>query len=316
MAENSLISWTDHTWNPWRGCTKVSPACANCYAEALSIRYGLGEYKKGVPRIRTSEANWKKPYVWNKKPLICNKCQNAESDVNRSSNPICGNCGGEMHRARVFSLSLGDWLDDEVPIEWLADMLKVIHDTPNLDWLLLTKRPENFQRRILHAGMEMMGYVDGQKSTLPEALPTVKDEIIDGVISWSKLESFPPNVWIGTTVENQEMADKRIPELLKIPAKVRFLSCEPLLDRVWIEDWFFISSSMGERIVASTKIRWVIAGGESGEKRREMNMDWLRSLHDQCKMGGVAFWAKQDSGHRPGMRGRIPDELWVQEFPD
>jgi protein gp37 len=217
-----------------------------------------------------------------------------------------------MHRARVFSLSLGDWLDDEVPIEWLADMLKVIHDTPNLDWLLLTKRPENFQKRLLHAGMEMMGYVDGQKSTLPEALPTVKDEIIDGVISWSKLESFPPNVWIGTTVENQEMADKRIPELLKIPAKVRFLSCEPLLGSVDVRPWTYYGSKVGD----TPGIDWVIVGGESGSKRRDLNLNDVAALQDQCANTCVKFFMKQDSGPRPGMRGRIPDELWVQEFPD
>src|SRR5690606_26877411 len=102
-------------------------------------------------------------------------------------------------RPRVFCASLADWLDDEVPIEWLSDLLKLIHDTPNLDWLLLTKRPENFFERVLCAGMSMMGYVDGQKSTMPEALADAKDATIESVLGWSKGETFPANVWIGTT---------------------------------------------------------------------------------------------------------------------
>src|SRR5690606_7846809 len=111
-------------------------------------------------------------------------------------------------------------------------LLKLIHDTPNLDWLLLTKRPENFFERVLCAGMSMMGYVDGQKSTMPEALADAKDATIESVLGWSKGETFPANVWIGTTVEDQQRADERIPALLKIPARVRFLSIEPLLGPV------------------------------------------------------------------------------------
>jgi protein gp37 len=488
MAENSLISWTDHTWNPWRGCTKVSPACKSCYAEALSIRYGLGEYKKGVPRIRTSEANWKKPYVWNKKPLICNKCQNAESDVNRSSNPICGNCGGEMHRARVFSLSLGDWLDDEVPIEWLADMLKVIHDTPNLDWLCLSKRPENFFPRIrlaidfllstgytrLHAesterkgglrsdniqgirggrsgesmesneadirpvderrkddalqegssGVSQYSRVspgqghEGQQTDLRSSTPpsvaslqrgnTSRDDRqpqerkqsgqphgesgignnertansrntsselwedntkgrteseassnrIDGsrdsqetrrrgegdsiggrlrndktssmgnlpsedlethrLVAWLNLwvSGTPPsNVRIGITAENQKTYDERLIPFLSIPAYSRFISMEPLLENI---DLNLEGVVAGKFQPVYMQVDQIIVGGESGpaHKERVLDLKAVANIYAQCRRWGVKYFCKQDSGPRPGMRGRIPDELWVQEFPD
>ncbi|HYE29936.1 MAG TPA: phage Gp37/Gp68 family protein [Methylomirabilota bacterium] len=261
--ENTKIEWADHTFNPWMGCTKVSPACAHCYAEALSLRYGRGEYKRGVPRVRTSVANWKQPLKWDKK---------AEA---------------EGKRPRVFCASLSDWLDDEVPIEWLADLLSLIHSTPHMDWLLLTKRPENFQRRLLHAGMDMMGYVDGQKSNLPEAAATVPEKIIESVLGWSKLESCPSNVWIGTTVEDQQRANERIPHLLRIPARIRFLSCEPLLGPLGLRHW------------RGQGLHWVIGGGESGPGARPTHPGWATGLQDTCARDGYAFFWKQWGEWKP-----------------
>jgi protein gp37 len=353
MAENSNISWTDHTWSPWRGCTKVSAGCANCYAEALAKRAGLPPYAKGQPRTKTVPESWKKPLRWDKQTTkqknnrgeILTELRRNRGDVFvRNSNgsegyiTISGWDSLPQYRPKVF-FSLADPFDEEVPIEWLADYLKLIHDTPNLDHLLLTKRPENIQTRLLMAGMDMMGYVDGQRSTLPEALAGAKDDTIESVLDWSKLESCPTNVWLGVTAENQEMADKRIPELLKIPAKVRFLSCEPLLEPI------NLTRCAGYTIFGDTAnpgylnalngmcyhpatcqtdwnepgadgINWVIAGGESGPKRREMDAQWMISLWQQCAGAAVPFFCKQDSGLRPGLQGRIPDEVWnTKEFP-
>jgi len=181
MAENSAISWTDHTFNPWMGCTKVSEGCKNCYAERdFDKRRHLVEWGPGKPRVRTSEANWKKPLAWNRK---------AEKDG---------------VRPRVFCASLADWLDPEVPVAWLADLLALIQETPHLDWLLLTKRPQLWR-------WCMLGVLD---TPIGASLKMVRDWF-EGVA--------PANIWIGATVENEKNTT-RIPYLLQIPARVRFLS--------------------------------------------------------------------------------------------
>jgi protein gp37 len=303
MAENSSIAWTDHTWNAWRGCTKVSPACANCYAEALSLRYGHGEYKRGVPRIRLSEENWKKPYRWNKKHLVCDKCGQSESAQNRSLDPICGNCGGTMHRARVFTLSLGDWLDDEVPIHWLADMLQVIYENQNLDWLLLTKRPQNFFSRLRDACSHSIHHRSRQESLW---LPWLE--------AWTERGVPPGNVRIGITVEDQPRFDERIEHFVNIPAKSRFLSIEPMLSGINLS---LEGTIRGKFKPLYMMVDQIIVGGESGSahKERQLDLHAAADIYAQCKQWGVKFFMKQDSGPRPGMRGRIPDDLWVQEFP-
>ncbi len=171
--ENSKIAWTDHTFNPWIGCEKVSPACDNCYAERDNKRYGRGELFAGAPPIRTSAAYWKKPLKWNREAETTGK------------------------RQRVFCASWADVFDDRVPKQWRLDLWALIAATPNLDWLILTKRPQNI------------------KYMRP-------DDWSDGY----------PNVWLGVTAENREQAARRIPILRSIPAAVRFISCEPLLEDI------------------------------------------------------------------------------------
>lgn len=258
MAENSKIEWCDHTFNPWRGCTKVSPGCANCYAETLSHRNPavLGVWGKGKPRILASSTMWNWPL---KLERIAAKHQSVMN--------------GTAERPRVFCASLADWLDDKVPIEWLARLLRLIHDTPHLDWLLLTKRPENWRPR-----MESVHTVIGS------------DRASACVAAW--LENCPAfsNVWIGTSVEDQQRADERIPQLLNIPAHVRFLSCEPLLGPLELmlgRNGHTLQRTIGQ------DIHWVIAGGESGKDARPMHPDWARSLRDQCQAAKVPFLFKQ-----------------------
>lgn len=272
MSENSKIEWTDHTFNPWEGCTKVSPGCANCYAEARNHRFGLDNWGKGKPRRRTK--TWGEPVKWNR--------DSRQSLVSR--------------RPRVFCASLADWLDDEVPIEWLADLLKLIHDTPNLDWLLLTKRPENWAQRFYDVITWCPDEWDGDDC--PAWVHWFQHWLID--------HRPPDNVWLGTTVENQEYAEKRIPELLKIPARVRFLSCEPLLEEIQIAEWLPHYTEPGR--CKHQRIHWVIAGGESGTKKRRFEADWARSLRDQCDT--AAFFMKQIDKVQP-----IPDDLMIRQFP-
>lgn len=243
--ENSKIEWTDHTFNPWIGCQKVSPGCDHCYAEAQDARWRPTDTRWGphAGRTRTSAANWRKPLAWDR----------AAHQTGT--------------RPRVFCASLADVFDNHASIatEWRADLWQMIRATDDLDWLLLTKRPQNI------AKMLPPDWADG----------------------W-------PNVWLGTTVENQTEADRRIPHLLAVPAAVRFLSCEPLLGPV--------------DLMGAHGIDWVICGGESGPGARPMQAVWARSLRDQCASAGVAFhfkqWGEHDaSGARIGKHraGRLLD---------
>jgi protein gp37 len=281
MGANSKISWTHHTFNPWRGCTKVSEGCKNCYAETLSKRNPkvLGVWGPQGTRVMASEAMWREPLKWNEE----------------------ARAAGE--RRRVFCASLADVFEGPTTCtpeahqmiqEARIRLFELIAKTPHLDWLLLTKRPEN----------------------IPYVLKTTWTPSKASL--WHKLEQgFLPNIWLGTSVENQAAADERIPELLKVPAKVRFLSCEPLLGPVNLEQCApYVLDGDEENpgvmnafnglcyhpktcvVVPETKgseegIHWVIAGGESGPNARPMHPDWARSLRDQCQAAGVAFHFKQ-----------------------
>lgn len=261
------ISWTDATHNPWIGCVQVSPGCKNCYAAVSTptrVHREKGLELWGPPattaRLRTSEANRKLPLRWDRAA--------AKAGI----------------RMRVFCSSLADVFEDHPSLPaWRADLFALIESTPNLDWQLLTKRPQNITRMV------------------PPA--------------W--LESPRPNVWFGTTVENQGQADLRIIELRKVPAVIRFLSMEPLLEGVDLDP--LVCDECGEAVACvrlnergpwcvechgpalSSKwlglkrhqINWIIVGGESGPSARPFNLAWARSVVDQCKDAGVPVFVKQ-----------------------
>ena len=226
MAKNSHIEWTHHTFNPWWGCIKVSAACDNCYAELWAKRMGHQLWGKHSARRFFGAAHWREPIVWN--------------DDARTSG----------RRERVFCASMADVFERRADLN--AERLKLwtlIENTPNLDWLLLTKRPQNIEK----------------------------------IAPWRS--EWPANVWVGTTVENQTLADKRLPFLLRVPAAVRFLSCEPLLGPLDLRHWFKRNDL--------NRIDWIIAGGESGPGCRPMHPDWVRSLLNQCLSFDVPFHFKQ-----------------------
>lgn len=316
MSEGTKIQWADDTWNPWRGCTKVSLGCAHCYAETLVTTRLGGKWGKGAPRQRLKD--FAAPLRWNKVACVCNECG--------ETMPVWGSiCIGndmactceERHRRRVFSLSLGDWLDEEVPVEWLADMLKVIHDCPNLDFLLLTKRPESWKPRL-------EAVKDSQETADEDSLLHLAENWLLGVPV--------ANVWLGVSVENQETADRRIPELLRIPARVRFLSVEPMLGPVDVTKYLTGSlpykPNYSQTVYKS--IDWVIFGGESGKGARPCCLDWIRDGVAQCRAAGVAPFVKQlgsdPLGEPPwrtltlnhpkgGDMAEWPEDLRVREFP-
>lgn len=257
MSENTNIEWCDHTFNPWEGCQKVGPGCDNCYAETRNARFGGGQapnWGPGAPRRRTSESNWRKPLQWQAKA--------AEFMAKHG------------RRQRVFCASLADVFDNQVPVQWRIELMSLIIDTPDLDWLLLTKRIGNAAEML---DVAFRGAV-AQREKWPDVVL--------------------PNVWIGATITSQAEADRDIPKLLAVPARVRFLSMEPLLGPVDLPAAkAFGLHGFGTHIMG---VDWVIVGGESGPGARPMHPDWARSLRDQCAAAGVPFLFKQWGEWTPG----------------
>jgi protein gp37 len=284
MAENSKINWTDHTFNPWIGCTKVSRGCKFCYAENQTFArvkrsQGVETWGPQGTRVKTSEANWHKPVLWNKRAehfAVCEIC-GWRGFPEFVDCPVCHNYKPFIFgvRQRVFCASMADAFEDNPQIaygNWRVELFNLIRDTPNLDWLLLTKRPEN---------------------------------IISMVIWNAPGCRLTDNVWVGASIEDQKAVD-RIGHLSEVPARVHFLSVEPMLEPISIAGNLLLD-----------KVDWVICGGESGPKARLFNWDWARDLRDQCKAANVAFWMKQGGGMRPPHELEdLPEDLRIRELPN
>jgi protein gp37 len=256
MSKNTKIEWTDHTFNPWWVCQKVGPGCDHCYAEGLDKRTGGAHWGPGAERRRTSAKNWNDPVRWNK-----------QADAFFAEHG---------RRQRVFCASMADVFDNAVPTAWRMDLFTLIASTPNLDWLILTKRIGNVL--TMCSGDSLM------------------------------FDMICERVWLGATIVNQEEADRDIPKLLAVPAAKRFLSMEPLLGPVdlnllkccncptpgtggdyWTPPDPPECCGEPERIA----LDWVIIGGESGPGARPMHPDWAHGLRDQCDAAGVPFLFKQ-----------------------
>lgn len=268
MAENSAIEWTTHTFNPWRGCTKVSAGCANCYAETLSKRNPavLGTWGDKGTRIVAAAANWAEVLKWSS-AAIAEQNEWRPGDLPQPERPrvFCASLAdvfedwkGPMHAPGKAEVILGrdyraSFGQNRLTMHDVRTRLfELIDETPALDWLLLTKRPENVLRML--------------------------DEISNGNgYAWN-LEDHMKNVWLGTTVENRA-AFERIDVLRSIPAAVRFLSVEPMLEDLGTLDL--------------TGIHWVIVGGESGHGSRPFQLNWAREIVKQCRAAGVAVFVKQ-----------------------
>ena len=227
------IEWTDATWNPVTGCTKVSPGCAHCYAEAIAPRTFKG---RPFTDVRFHAERLVQPSRW-KKPR------------------------------RVFVNSMSDLFHETLTDLQIMQVFSAMRAAPRHTFQVLTKRPD---RMLVYMGS-------------CEVDP-------------------PPNVWLGVSVENQEMADQRIPLLLDTPAAVRFLSVEPLLGPVHLVPFMNVGDTYDDRL-----IDWVIVGGESGPKARPCELRWIGSILDQCKVAGVPAFVKQ-LGARAMHRSFLTDE--------
>jgi protein gp37 len=298
MSAKTSISWTDHTFNPWWGCTKVSEGCAHCYAADFAVRTGYsGKEKesgkavqpviwgKDAPRRFFPDKHWNEPVEWNRTAKALVESDSAPSD----------------YRPRVFCASMADVFEDRRDLDApRLRLLQLIDDTPHLDWLLLTKRPASIKpllERVSNGNMSDFRHM--------------------------------PNVWLGTTVETQKQADQRIPHLVGVKARVRFLSVEPMLERINLRylideesnsldaltgNWGI--ESCGQTGPTEARVHWVICGGESGGQRRPFDVDWAWGLAGQCAAAGVPFHMKQDGAFKSGQQGRIPEALWARkEFP-
>lgn len=242
MSDATAISWTDHTFNPWLGCQRISPACDNCYAAEWDKRFGGTHWDKGNPPRAMSDANWKKPAKWQR--LALELCK----------------------RPRVFCGSMCDVFDKRAPEGQRGRLYDVIRSTPMLDWQLLTKRAPNIAK------------------FLPD--------------DWG---NGYHNVWLGVTVEDVLFGKPRIDILRQIPARIRFLSIEPLLEDL--------------RELDLTGIHWVIIGGESGPGCRTMNPHWVDSVIEQCRAQNVAVWFKQWGGNTKDKGGHLINDQIIQEWP-
>jgi len=229
-STNTGIEWTDKTWNPTTGCDKVSPGCANCYAEALTKRFPK-TFVSGF-NLTLYPERLKEPLRWQKP-------------------------------SRIFVNSMSDLFHKDVPLGFIGEVLSVIRSTPQHSYQILTKRPER----------------------LPEILSNLV---------------LPDNVWLGVSVESQNYV-QRIDYIRNVPVPVRFISCEPLL---------------GDLTLDLSNINWVIVGGESGQNSRSMNLDWARSVRNQCQSAGVAFFFKQVGGKTSKANGNLLDGKIWNEMPE
>ena len=313
MAENTKIQWATHTFNPWRGCTKVAPGCANRYAEKQSKRNPgtLGVWGPNGSRVVASEAMWRQPVAWNRdveatvevwkddRPRVfcasladvfedwqgsvvrhdgctmweckgCSAWTDGALPTVQANPPSCRNCGQILRQSRL-ELAYAR-----------ARLFRLIDATPNLDWLLLTKRPENVSRMW---SPRHDGYF-AQQSAPPQKPYT----------------GHRPNVWLGTSIACQDDADRDVPELLTCRDLVSklFLSIEPLIGPVDISRWLGPQSEgqwmnvveCGHRS-SEYGINWVIVGGESGTNARPCDVAWIRSIVKQCRAAGVPVFVKQ-----------------------
>jgi len=250
MGERTGIEWTDATWNPVTGCTKVSAGCDNCYAFSLAHRLLSDVYLSRTPAV-SSGNNLVDPFavrLWPERLL-------------------------QPHRwrapRRVFVNSMSDLFHADIPEQFVLRAFRVMLEASQHTYQILTKRPGR-ALRFLQRNQEVLR--EGR---------------------------LPSHIWIGTSVESESVLF-RVKQLHALPARVRFLSCEPLL---------------GALEVSLTGIHWVIAGGESGPQHRPLELDWVRSLRDQCVAAHVPFFFKQVGGRTPKAGGRLLDGKEWDEFP-
>jgi protein gp37 len=308
MAQKTSIEWCDVSWNPVRGCSRVSEGCRNCYAERMAARFsGFGQPFTDFAAMTPAGPLWT-----GKVALIPEKLDEP------------------LHwrkPRRVFVNSMSDLFHEGLSDRDVAKVFSAMRFAPRHTFQVLTKRPARMLEWFSKCGNGGgLGWIT-HNNTEPERAYRGTGVIVGESDRWPL-----PNVWLGVSVENQATADERIPLLLQTPAAVRFVSLEPLLGPVDISQYLdgrcgscgAVLPRSGSAVGECSKcewgtfyagIQWAIIGGESGPGARPMDLAWLESAVQQCREAGVPIFIKQDSGRFPGQQGRIPDDLWIKEFP-
>ena len=273
MGDKSAIEWTDATWNPIRGCSRVSEGCRNCYAERMAGRQINGAYK-GL--VRSTGGGW------------TGEVRFVEDALDR---PLRWKAP-----RRIFVNSMSDLFHEKVTESWIAQIFNVMRSAEQHTFQVLTKRPERM-RDLLSRWAASPGIGNGY--------------------GW--VTKPLPNVWLGASVEDQAMADERIPLLLQTPAAVRWVSSEPALGRVDFHRWLYNTSVLSGEQTGGASLDWLVVGGESGPGARPFDLAWARSAIAQCRAAGVPCFVKQLGAHphyeQPS--GRMfcgaPQGLWARQ---
>jgi len=327
-VSGSSIEWTDETWNPVRGCSRVSEGCRNCYAERFAAR-GLPGHRSpttGEPFARMTESG---PRWTGKVELIPSKLE----EPLRREKP-----------RRIFVNSMSDLFHEALPFQAIAAVFGIMAACPQHTFQVLTKRPRRILEFCAWLSTDGRRYIELGETQPAATLAWWLLGFTGMRHPWSEGYREPtirapwplPNVWLGVSVEDRATAAARIPILLRCDAARRFVSYEPALGPVDFSPYLrpefswcgaeLASDATRAAIAAVAKaaakmtgaayLDWLIVGGESGPGARPLNVQWAGSAAAQCKAAGVACFIKQDSGPRPGLQGRIPDELWsLKEFP-
>ena len=286
MSDKSAIGWTEATWNPVTGCSRVSPGCAHCYMFTAYPRLkamGNPSYQATADTVVLQPQMLDKPLHW-KRPR------------------------------RIFVNSMSDLFHEEVPDTFIDSVFAVMMLTPQHTYQILTKRPARMRDYLNNGSLDR--YVG-----IIQAAAALRPDLRLGPDTFAEIHSSAiRNVWLGVSVEDQIRADERIPILLDTPAAMRFLSCEPLLGPI---DLNRIGLGAGEawRSAFGTEDRpgvdWVIAGGESGPGARECSERWLSDLRNQTHAAWRPYFLKQLGGHpdkRAGSKAKLGGRTWTQ-FP-
>lgn len=295
MSQATAIEWTDLSWNPVHGCSKVSPGCAHCYAATLSLRYG--QTRKPWTPANVAENVTLKPHKL-REPLSNGKHWRGLG----AAAAAAGKKDGQL----VFVNSTSDLFHEEIPDDYIATVFGIMALAPRHTFQVLTKRPERM-RDLMVEWKDWRQGAYAETSTMPL-----------------------PNVWLGVSIENRRFVH-RADALRDTPAAVRFISAEPLLgplviagfphngaevDRLrqgWVPFW---PDGYQGPVLDLTEIDWLIVGGESGPGHRPMRVEWARDLRDSARAHGTAFFLKQTGGARPGTRLEdLPADLQIREFP-
>jgi protein gp37 len=306
VADGTGIAWTDATWNPLRGCSRVSEGCRFCYAEGVAARFsGPGLPYEGLARSTPQGPRWTGkirlvPEVLDQ-PLRWRRPR------------------------RIFVNSMSDLFHEDVPFAFIDRVFAVMALSYWHTFQVLTKRPARLR--------EYLSHTHGPGNVLARVLHHAREiEKPRGYVHPDSLGWPYRNVWLGVSVEDQRAADERIPELLATPAAVRFLSCEPLLGPVnpcAVPDRKTRPAEFSTRYTPLGDLDWVIVGGESGRGARRMEEAWARSLVEQYRVAGVPVFVKQlgsvwarESKHWPhgdskgGDPEEWPEDLRVREMPE